>query len=78
MSYKSTSPLPGPVSPDAFVSIDAFGTCQLKASGSLAIEGLKGDGLGNSWRTLIQHKPSDTVLWFDLGVANVSPDNFSF
>ena len=72
MAYKSKHPLPLPSSPDAFASVAAFGTCSMRCSASLAVDGLKGETLANSWRFLVQHKPSATTLWFDLGVSHVS------
>lgn len=73
MSYKETNPLPSPRSDDAVVSIVAFETGWMKINASLAIAGLKGEFHGTSWRFFMQHAPSDTKFWFDLGVAHVSP-----
>uniref|UniRef100_A0A093XJN9 N-acyl homoserine lactonase AttM n=1 Tax=Talaromyces marneffei PM1 TaxID=1077442 RepID=A0A093XJN9_TALMA len=70
MSYKESNPLPSASSEDAVVSIAAFETGWMKINASLAIAGLKGEFHGTSWRFFMQHAPSNTKFWFDLGVAH--------
>jgi hypothetical protein len=71
MSSKKANPLPSRKSEDAVVSIAAFETGWMKIDASLAIAGLKGEFHGTSWRFFMQHAPSNTKFWFDLGVAHV-------
>lgn len=71
MAYKHTNPLPTPKSDDAVLSIAAFETGWMEIHASTAIAGLTGKNSATSWRFFIQHAPSNTKLWFDLGVAHV-------
>ncbi|KAI7973375.1 hypothetical protein EIK77_008284 [Talaromyces pinophilus] len=70
MAYKQTNPLPTPRSDDAVLSIAAFETGWMEIQASTAIAGLTGKSSATSWRFFIQHAPSNTKLWFDLGVAH--------
>lgn len=71
MAYKQTNPLPTPKSDDAVLSIAAFETGWMEIQASTAIAGLTGKSSATSWRFFIQHAPSNTKFWFDLGVAHV-------
>ncbi|KAH8704020.1 hypothetical protein BGW36DRAFT_355400 [Talaromyces proteolyticus] len=70
MAYKQTNPLPTPKSDDAVLSIAAFETGWMQIKASTAIAGLKGLNYATSWRFFIQHAPSNTKFWFDLGVSH--------
>lgn len=69
---QSKQPLPVPETQDAFVKITPFYTCHFTIPASLAIEGLQGVLSPTSWRFFVSHEPTNTKLWFDLGVAHVS------
>jgi hypothetical protein len=71
MAYKQTNPLPTPNSDDAVLSIAAFETGWMEIKASTAIAGLTGKSSATSGRFFIQHAPSNTKLWYDLGVAHV-------
>jgi hypothetical protein len=71
MPHKQGYPIPIPTSEDAVLSIAAFKTGWMKNVASAAITGLKGVINATSWRFFIQHEPSNTKFWFDLGVAHV-------
>ncbi|EED11534.1 conserved hypothetical protein [Talaromyces stipitatus ATCC 10500] len=70
MSYKDNNPLPSLKSNNVVISIAAFETGWMKIDASLAIAGLKGEFNATSWRFFMQHAPSNTKFWFDLGVAH--------
>ncbi|KAK6384366.1 hypothetical protein LTS17_001929 [Exophiala oligosperma] len=69
-SYKATNPLPEPQTPDAIVSITPFESARMRMPNSMAILGDRGSTGINSWRFFMQHKPTDTKFWFDLGIAH--------
>ncbi|KAL6248802.1 hypothetical protein RBB50_003865 [Rhinocladiella similis] len=70
MAYKAKTPLPAPKSEDAFVKVVPFDTAWMKSRADLAIEGLKGTVRQTSWRFYITHPPTNTKMWFDLGVSH--------
>ncbi|KAL2833575.1 beta-lactamase-like protein [Aspergillus pseudoustus] len=63
-------PLPEPQSTEHFVTIHAFETGYMRCRQSVFIDGLLGDANVGSWRFFISHAPSNTKLWFDLGMSN--------
>lgn len=71
MSYKKTNPLPQSKPDDVVLSIAAFETGWMQIGASMAIDGLKGQLHGTSWRFFMEHAPTNTKFWFDLGVAHV-------
>lgn len=69
MSVENTRNLP---ESDAYVKIHAFSSAPMKAPARVVIDGHRGTLVADSWRHLIVHEPSNTKLWFDLGISDVS------
>ncbi|KAF2096999.1 hypothetical protein NA57DRAFT_77249 [Rhizodiscina lignyota] len=61
--------IPQPTDQDACVSIKAFETGRMQYPHETVVEA-RGDALKTtSWRFFISHGPSNTKLWFDMGLA---------
>ncbi|PHH69999.1 hypothetical protein CDD82_7395 [Ophiocordyceps australis] len=70
MSLSTQRDLPEARDEHGFIKLHTFGSGLMKAQADIVIENDRGTIIFNSWRHLIIHKPSNTVLWFDLGISN--------
>ncbi|CAK7233164.1 hypothetical protein SEUCBS140593_008511 [Sporothrix eucalyptigena] len=53
-----------------FVSIKPFNTGRMVTPAATLVGDAQGLSMGTSWRFFIQHEPSGTKLWFDMGISH--------